>query len=226
MSCVILYISACVSLKDIFFLVDSSVGPQNFEAAKEFVSSIIEEFSSKDSHNRFALLTYSDEVQIVFSLGRYRDLAVYQNAVKYARYRPGNTNVAGALRVVDELSAEDLGDRHDAENIVYVITDGNGNVNEEDTVLAADELKTKGARIIPIAVNMKDYTEVESIASSRSEVFKPPSYSTLDTILDGIVKTTCKNGNVIEREWDADAYTMFIFEFTWAMNIYCGFVSP
>ncbi|WAR09893.1 COCA1-like protein [Mya arenaria] len=192
----------CVSVKDIFFLLDSSdsVGTQNFEQAKKFINNIIEEFSSKDSFNRFSLLTYSDEVQIVFSLGRYNSLNIIQNAVKYARYRPGNTNTASALRVVDELSTEDLGDRYDAENIVFVITDGTGNVNEDDTIAAADNIKNKGARVITVGINMDDPSEVESMASSKRDSFKINKYDDLEGVLEEVVQNTCKNGNVIEKK--------------------------
>ncbi|XP_052813422.1 uncharacterized protein LOC128240703 isoform X12 [Mya arenaria] len=193
---------SCVSVKDIFFLLDSSdsVGTQNFEQAKKFINNIIEEFSSKDSFNRFSLLTYSDEVQIVFSLGRYNSLNIIQNAVKYARYRPGNTNTASALRVVDELSTEDLGDRYDAENIVFVITDGTGNVNEDDTIAAADNIKNKGARVITVGINMDDPSEVESMASSKRDSFKINKYDDLEGVLEEVVQNTCKNGNVIEKK--------------------------
>jgi Mg-chelatase subunit ChlD len=189
-------------VKDIYFLLDSSdsVGNNNFQTALNFTASIVEEFSSKDSHNRFALLTYSTDVQIVFSLGRYDKLPVIKNAIKYTRYRPGNTNLAGAFRVVKEIAVNALGDRSDAEDIIFVIADGNGNVDDNLTVQSAEELKKGGARIIPIAVNMNDYKEMEQIASAKNDLFKVSNYNSLPSVLEDIVRTTCKNGNVIKKE--------------------------
>lgn len=177
-----------------------SIGVKNYQTALNFIASVAEEFSGEGSHNRFSLLTFSDDVQIVFSLGRYTSLPILMNAIKFARYRPGNTNTAGAFRTVSEISVDALGDRHDAENIIFVITDGNGNVDEETTVDAAEYLKDNGARIIPIAVNMKDYSEMEQIASNSKDVFKVSSFNDLESILEDIVVTTCKNGNEITTE--------------------------
>lgn len=196
------HISACVSVKDIFFLLDSSdsVGSDNFESALTFITSLIEEFSGKGSHNRFALITYSTDVQIVFSLGRYTRLPVIQNAVKYARYRPGNTNMVSAFETASEISVDVLGDRFDAENIIFVIADGNGNVDERKTVQAAQDLKDKGARIIPIAVNMRDHSEMEQIASRKKDVFKVNTFSKLQSVLEDVIATTCKNGNIVATD--------------------------
>lgn len=184
-----------MATKDIFFLLDSSdsVGSENFDTALKFVNVLIEEFSGSDNYNRFSLLTYSTEVQIVFSLGRYKDLPIIQNAVRYTRYRPGNTNTADALRVVEEISVDALGDRHDAQNIVFVITDGKSNVKANDTIPVAESLKKAGARIIPIAINMDDYSEVNQIATNSTDVFKVSSYDGLNYILESVIKKTCSD---------------------------------
>lgn len=119
------------------------------------------------------------------------------NAIKFARYRPGNTNTAAAFRTVSEIAVDVLGDRYDAENIIFLIADGNGNIDESTTVSEAQSLKDKGARIIPIAVNMEDYSEIEQIASNRNDIFKVNDFSNLGSILEDVILTTCKNGNEI-----------------------------
>ena len=187
------FISACLSAMDIFFLLDSSdsVGSDNFATALKFINVLIGEFSGEESYNRFSLITFSTDVQIVFSLGRYRDIRIIQNAVKYARYRPGNTNTANALKVVEEIAVDALGDRHDAQNVVFVITDGNSNVNEDETIPAVEVLKKNGARIIPIAVNMQDYSEVEQLATNAADIYKIDSFDDLNGILENVIQNTC-----------------------------------
>ena len=184
------------------FLLDSSdsVGEANFKLALKFIYEIIEEFSSKDSYNRFALITFSDEVQIVFSLGRYNELGIIRNAVKYARYRPGSTNTAGALRVAEEISTSSYGDRYDAENIVFVITDGQSNVKEYDTIPAAQAVKDMGARIITIGVNVNDMTEINRIASSEDDVYRVGAFANLEDIKEDILARSCKNGKEVDEE--------------------------
>ena len=184
------------------FLLDSSdsVGEANFKSALKFIYEIIEEFSSKDTFNRFALVTFSDEVQIVFSFGRYNDLRIIKNAVKYTRYRPGSTNTAGALSVAQEISTSTYGDRYDAENIVFLITDGQSNVREYDTIPQADALKKTGARVVSIGVNLNDMTEVERIASNENDVYRVGSFSNLEDIKADILARLCKNGEELRAE--------------------------
>ena len=191
-----------MTTKDIMFLLDSSdsVGEANFKLALKFIYEIVEEFSSKDSYNRFALITFSDEVQIVFSLGRYNELGIIRNAVKYARYRPGSTNTAGALRVAEEISTSSYGDRYDAENIVFVITDGQSNVKEYDTIPAAQAVKDMGARIITIGVNVNDMTEINRIASSEDDVYRVGAFANLEDIKEDILARSCKNGKEVDEE--------------------------
>ena len=183
------------------FLLDSSgsVGETNYKEALRFINAIIEEFSAKDSYNRFALITFSDDVQIVFSLGRYEDLKIIKNAVKYTRYRPGSTNTADALRVVEEISTPALGDRYDAENIVYLITDGISDVKEHDTIPAAEAVKATGARIITIGVNLNNVTEIERIASSENDVYRVGAFSNIMDIKEDLLARSCSNGEELEE---------------------------
>ena len=132
---------------------------------------------------------------ISYGLLIYQELPIMQNAIKYARYRPGSTNTAGGLRTAQEISVSTLGDRSEAENIIFLITDGASNVNEEDTLPAADDLKASGARIVTIGVNMQDTSEIERMASAETDVFRLKSFNGMHTIVEYVIRTTCRNGN-------------------------------
>ena len=59
-----------------------------------------------------------------------------------------------------------------ADGVVIVIADGPSNVNFQDTIPAAENLKSQGYKMMGIAVGMKDFTEINAIASSKSDVYK------------------------------------------------------
>ncbi|KAK3599021.1 hypothetical protein CHS0354_012500 [Potamilus streckersoni] len=187
---------SCVSRKDIIFVLDSSssVGEENFELALEFVSSVVEELSRGGSDNRYAMITFSNDVQIVFSLGRYSSAGIVLNAIKYTRYRPGSTNTAGGLRTVLEISSPEYGDRKDVDNIVMLVADGQSNVNTQDTIPAADDLKKTGAKIITIGVGLSNYNELESISSGSENVYKVNTYNLLGDVKADILENSC-SGN-------------------------------
>ena len=97
-----------------------------------------------------------------------------------------------------EISISELGDRRDAENIVYLITDGVSNINEGDTIQAAQDLKDGGARIITIGINMDNYSGLERMASAETDVFRMSSFNDLENEIENVVRTTCRNGNEIQ----------------------------
>ncbi|KAL3854733.1 hypothetical protein ACJMK2_013983 [Sinanodonta woodiana] len=188
---------SCVSRKDIIFVLDSSssVGEENFELALEFVSSVVEELSRGGSDNRYAMITFSNDVQLVFSLGRYSSAGTILNAIKYTRYRPGSTNTAGGLRTALEISSPEYGDRKDVDNIVILVADGQSNVNTEDTIPAADDLKKTGAKIITIGVGLSNYQELESIGSGAENVYKVTTYNVLGDVKADILENSCSEND-------------------------------
>ena len=59
--------------------------------------------------------------------------------MEYMRER---TNTADALKMVmEQMYTKENGDRDDARDVVFIITDGNSNVNQEDTIQRAVEVR-------------------------------------------------------------------------------------
>lgn len=185
----------CISKKDIVFVLDSSssVGKNNYQTMLDFVKALVEELAGASFNNRFGMIVYSTEVRLIFSLGRYRDAATIGNAVGGTRYYPGSTNTASGLRTALEILTNAYGARRDADDVVILITDGYSNVNSHDTIPAAEELKSTGARVLTIAVGLSDYSEVSQIASTPEDVFKVSSYNVLHDIKHDILDSSCSN---------------------------------
>jgi len=186
----------CFTMKDVVFVLDSSasVGEENYKTMVNFVKALVEELAGASSNNRFGLITYSTNVRLVFSLGRYTSAAMIGHAVSHSRYTPGSTNTAGGLRTALDILTNSYGGRRDAEDIVILITDGKSNVNEDDTIPSANDLKNGGARILTIAVGMSDYTEINQIASSPDAIFKVNGYHVLHEVKHDILESSC-NGH-------------------------------
>ena len=65
-----------------------------------------------------------------------------RQAVDYITYTGGRTNTASALDMLrTQMFTSDNGDRRDTDNYVIMITDGNSNVNRQDTVKAAIQVR-------------------------------------------------------------------------------------
>ena len=170
------------------------MGEDNFAAMLDFVRGLTEELHKGNSLNRFAMITFSTDVNLVFSFGRYYEAAAVSAAVSNVRYTPGSTNTAGGLRSAYQILQEGYGARREADDVVVLITDGESNINAYDTVPASDSLKTSGAHIIGIGVGLKDTTEIDQIASSPGEVFQARNFESLKNIKLDILSNACAQG--------------------------------
>lgn len=190
-----IFVSACVDRKDIAFVLDSSssVGKGNFDYMLDFVRALVEEIGSTSNEHKFALITYSTEVHLIFSFGRYRNNGEVGKAIATTRYTAGSTNTAGGLRTACEVfNGGEYGGRRAAEDVVILLTDGQSNVNSHDTIPAAEALKQKGIKVITVGINIQDTAEIKAIASSDNDVFLAESFKSLQDIKQDISDNSCK----------------------------------
>lgn len=85
-----------------------------------------------------------------------------------------------------------FGDRPDADNVAILVTDGDSNINYRDTSPAAQDLRDSGAKVIGIGIGLRDFKEINSIASSTQDVYKVRSFSDLAGIKRTVEEGTCR----------------------------------
>ena len=94
------------------FLVDGSgsierQGSGNFQRAKDFLKSIIEEFDISRDGTNVAFVLFASRVQVIFSLNEFYNKADIQRAVQAVPYPAGGTKTGAGLynhkRVVHRL---------------------------------------------------------------------------------------------------------------------------
>ena len=77
----------------------------------------------------------------------------YIQAISFVKYIGGRTNTVSALRRIrQEMLTSAAGDRPDVTNYLYVITDGNSNIEPEETVREATRLRREGTYIVTVSV--------------------------------------------------------------------------
>lgn len=152
----IFYFAACPSRFDVAFVIDSSVsvGPHNFGLIRNFSSSVIEKLYQISRNNKFAIITFNSEANVAFSLGRNSDLNGLKSAIAGIRYKPGGTNTALALRTAYGLLQNDYGARRSAQDVVILVTDEASNIDAQETLPAAKELKDAGTHVIAIGMDL------------------------------------------------------------------------
>ncbi|KAM3821222.1 integrin alpha-D-like [Vipera latastei] len=173
---------------DIAFLIDgsSSIGKEDFEKMKQFVSQIIRNLSGRDT--LFALMQFSGNFREHFNF-KSQDPARLVMEVKQLQ---GWTKTATAIhKVVRELFITEKGSRIEATKILIVITDGSKTKDNAEYWQVIPEAEQAGIIRYAIGVGnafstIKVQQELKDIASEPDDehVFKVNNFNALKSIQD------------------------------------------
>ncbi|KAK3604612.1 hypothetical protein CHS0354_027465, partial [Potamilus streckersoni] len=180
---------------DIVFLLDasSSEGASNFQKQLDFVSRVVNDLSIGRDQVQVSMVTFSYNPRNEFYLNSYTNKAQLLSQIQRVTYMQGGTNTDQALEFVGQTSfAANHGARNDAPNYLIVLTDG-ASSNTNNTLTAAQHLKTQGIRIISIGVGGQiNKDEINGIASDSGHAFTVSSFNALQTIRNDIKQSTCE----------------------------------
>merc|ERR1711874_77952 len=155
------------------------------------VSTMVTDLTAGGQEHRFSLITYSTNVQTIFSFNRYNKPEDVVSAVQTTIYQAGSTNTADGLRQAIEMYQPGFGERPSADDVVILMTDGQSNINYWDTIPAATDLKATGAKVIGIGIGLQNLDEINGIASSLQDVFVVSSFDNLAEVEHDILEGSC-----------------------------------
>lgn len=201
--------TGCDSVADIFFVVDSSGSIRdknppdgsrdNWQLILDFVANVVERFrvGAGSTDVRIGFIKYSNNAEIVFYLDTYQDKNSIISAVRNVRYGGGFTNTQEALRLLRTQGfQQSRGDRMSALNIAIVITDGESNAQQQNTVPEAERLQNMGVTVFTIgvtsAVNINEIRRISSAPRTENvNWFTAPDFTDLTTILNTVLERAC-----------------------------------
>lgn len=189
----------CTGKVDIAFVLDASGSIRNerFPKVLDFVVSLIEEFQVSQTETRIAAVTYSDNAVGQFLLNTYQTKEDVELAIRRAQFIGGRTNTASGIRyMIDNIFNPANGDRSDAPNYCFILSDGNSNIDTANTVPYAVEAKNKGITMIPFAVGTDvNMFELRNLASEPYSVTinSVQSWTQFPTIKNNMIAAVCDN---------------------------------
>ncbi|XP_062415861.1 integrin alpha-M-like isoform X1 [Pungitius pungitius] len=174
---------------DIVFLLDGSgsVNNQDFQTMKTFVKNLVRSLLQADI--KFAIVQFSTSPQIhfYFSDNLISGTASWERKVDEIRQLRGYTYTAKAIKsVVNDVFTPTKGSRPNVNKVLIVITDGESNdrFNLPGATSLADNKK-----IVRFAIGVggafkrdKAKKELETIASTKENVFQVESFNALEQI--------------------------------------------
>ncbi|GAB1606677.1 type VI, alpha, partial [Argonauta hians] len=187
--------NACTSAADIVFVLDSSgsVGTQNFYSMLAFVNDIVDQMEIGPKHIQIGVLRYNSRNYLEFNLNKHTSKKSLQSAIQNIHYTPGNTATGSAISFMHyHMFTRASGFRKGVPKIAIVLTDGMSNIGL-NTRVESDAAKKDNISMFAIGIGgAVNQAELKGIASDPNFVFSIKNFKNLPKIVDGLVKTTCK----------------------------------
>ncbi|NXQ09442.1 MATN2 protein, partial [Vidua macroura] len=195
---------------DLVFVIDGSksLGEENFEIVKQFVSGILDTLEISPKAARVGLLQYSTEVRTEFTLRQFSSAKDMKKAVSQMKYMGRGSMTGLALRQMSERSfTEAEGARPFSANvprISIVFTDGRA---QDEVSEWATRAKQRGIIIYAIGIGKAIEEELLEIASEPSykHLFYAEDFTALEDISEELRAQICEALKESPHQQDASS---------------------
>ena len=120
--------------------------------------------------------------------------------VNETRYIYGSTNTAAALRSArTNMFQLTNGDRPDAQDIIIFVTDGESNLNADQTLPEARLVHNANIELVGIGINLYDTSELSGIASSRDSRYLQlaEDFEDLPNVMPHLLSAVCSGESLL-----------------------------
>lgn len=160
--------------RDIVFLLDGTDDSRmGLPAIQEFISQMAKDLDTNDDVVRMAIVQYSDDVRVYFSLKSSKSRKAVISTVRNLRHKGGrNRKTGAALQFVrDRVFRTSSGSRHlqGVPQILFLLTVGK---SSDDVSKPALSLKQFGVQSFAIGFKRANLEELQKIAFSSSFLYK------------------------------------------------------
>ncbi|XP_061579532.1 collagen, type XXVIII, alpha 2a [Cololabis saira] len=190
---------------ELVFVIDSSesVGPENFEIIKDFVTRLVDRTTVGRNATRIGLVLYSLDVSLEFNLARYTSKEDVKQAIRKMLYMGEGTYTGTAIRKATQEAF--FSSRTGVTKVAVVITDGQTDKREPVKLdMAVREAHAANIEMYAIGiVNSSDTTQAEFLRELNLIASDPDSehmyliddFNTLPALESKLVSQFCEDEN-------------------------------
>ncbi|KAM4560406.1 uncharacterized protein PAE49_012605 isoform 2-T2 [Odontesthes bonariensis] len=190
---------------ELVFVIDSSesVGPENFNIIKDFVTALVDRVTVGRNATRVGLVLYSREVKLMFNLARYTTKEDIKQAIRNLPYLGEGTYTGTAIRKATQEAF--YSSRQGVSKVAIVITDGQTDKRESVKLdIAVREAHAANIEMFAMGIlNTSDpaqadfLRELNLIASDPDSEHMLPidDFNTLPTLESKLVSQFCEDEN-------------------------------
>lgn len=191
-------------MADIVFLVDgsASIGLDNFQQVREFLSSLVDNFEVAPDRIRIGLVQYSDTPQTEFLLNTYQNKGEILNYIQNLNYKTGGTFTGQGLEfMLNNHFVVEAGSRaqQNVPQIAIVVTDGD---SQDEVESHAQKLKLRGIEIYAIGIKDANETLLRQIANEPYDqhVYSVSDFAALQGISQNVIRELCTSVEETQKE--------------------------
>ncbi|XP_029404117.1 matrilin-2 isoform X6 [Mus pahari] len=197
---------------DLVFVIDGSksLGEENFETVKHFVTGIIDSLAVSPKAARVGLLQYSTQVRTEFTLKAFSSAKDMKKAVAHMKYMGKGSMTGLALKHMFERSFTQVeGARPPSTQVprvAIVFTDGRA---QDDVSEWASKAKANGITMYAVGIGKAIEEELQEIASepAAKHLFYAEDFSTMGEISEKLKEGVCEaledsGGRQDSAAWD------------------------
>ncbi|XP_045416673.1 matrilin-2 isoform X3 [Lemur catta] len=182
---------------DLVFVIDGSksLGEENFEVVKQFLTGIIDSLAISPKAARVGLLQYSTQVRTEFTLRNFNSAKDMKKAVAHMKYMGKGSMTGLALKHMFERSFTQVeGARPPSARVprvAIVFTDGRA---QDDVSEWANKAKANGITMYAVGVGKAIEEELQEIASEPTDkhLFYAEDFTTMGEISEKLKKRICE----------------------------------
>ncbi|KAL4656629.1 collagen alpha-1(XXVIII) chain-like, partial [Arapaima gigas] len=190
---------------ELVFVIDSSesVGPENFEIIKDFVTALVDRVTVGRNATRIGLVLYSLDIHLQFNLARYMTKQDIKQAIRKMPYIGEGTYTGPAIRRATQEAF--YAARNGVRKVAIVITDGQTDKREPVKLdIAVREAHAANIEMYAIGiVNSTDPTQTEFLRELNLIASDPDSehmyliddFNTLPALESKLVSQLCEDEN-------------------------------
>ncbi|XP_026795015.3 collagen alpha-4(VI) chain isoform X2 [Pangasianodon hypophthalmus] len=193
---------ACADLSaDVVFLIDGgdAVDELDFKKTKELIGFAVEKLPVKENRVRLAVVQYSTDTIVEFSLNAFHDKDSLQKEIASIQQLKGKTYTGKALSEVLPVFQEARGERASTLQFLILVTDS---VSKDDVVQPSRELRERNINIYAIGLGHASKSQLLNISGSYERVYLDSNFASLQTlgseVIFKICNTECKRPELMD----------------------------
>lgn len=171
-----------------------SVGADNFEVMKNFVSNVAGQATVSQAGTHVGVIVFSSSAAVIFYLNAHQTTSAVQSAVMSIQYTQGGTNFDSALSLaLTDMFTAAHGARlgNDVSKVAILLTDGQD--SSTAAVTTAQRMRAAGIRVMALGIGTGvSYANLLPIVNTTDNYFSAANFTQLsDTLANTILNQTC-----------------------------------